>query len=124
MMKDGVVIQQSVIQNLTKEPRRSLEFGHKFDLRVLIRDLDFVDPSYGFNEEYDNYTKGAEPNGYGFVKVHRLPKTNEPDVEHEPKTFALSHACADNSVARIRARGTACACSDDGLLEIERQYAL
>ena len=88
MVKDGVVVQQSVIKNLTKEP---LNFECEFDLRVLIRDLDFVNPAYDFNEESDrHYTEGAGPNGYGFVKVHRLPKTDRPDDKHEheqPKTW-------------------------------------
>jgi hypothetical protein len=79
MVKDGVVIQQSVMKNLTKE---CLEFELEFDLGVLIRDLDFVDRSYSFNNERDNnYIEGAGPNGYGFVKVHRLPKTDGPYVE-------------------------------------------
>jgi hypothetical protein len=79
MVKDGVVIQQSVIKNLTKE---RLEFGLEFDLGVLIRDLDFVNRLNGFNNEGDNnHIEGAGPNGYGFVKVCGFPKTDGSHVE-------------------------------------------
>ena len=86
MVKHGVVIQQSMIENLTDQP---LKFKRTFDFQVLIRDLDFVNPSYPFNEEIDGspYTEGAGPNGYGFVKVHRFTKPNGPSDEHKPKTW-------------------------------------
>lgn len=75
-LKDGVVIQQTIIRNLTDKP---LRFQHIFDFSVLIRELDFIDPSYKFNEEEggetedENYNEGLGPNGYGFVKVRKLP---------------------------------------------------
>ncbi len=77
LVHDGVVIQQTTIQNLTNEP---LTFQHTFDFDVLIRELDFIDPSYKFNEEEgdggeddENYKVGPGPNEYGFVRVHKLP---------------------------------------------------
>jgi hypothetical protein len=89
MVKGGVVIHQSVIENRTKKP---LEFELEFDSGVLIRDLDFVDPKNRFNDRTDNDIEEAGPNGYGFVKVRRLLKTGGPGGEHEheheqPKTW-------------------------------------
>jgi hypothetical protein len=89
LVKDGVVIQQTIISNLTDKP---LQFQHIFDFSVLIRELDFIDPSYKFNEEGggktedENYNEGPGPNGYGFVKVHKLPRGEDANESYASKS--------------------------------------
>lgn len=62
VIRDGVVIQQTVLDNLTDE---TLAIDYSIVLDVLIRGLDFTDSVYWFgrgNEiPEENYTKGAGP---------------------------------------------------------------
>jgi hypothetical protein len=87
LVHDGVVIQQTTIRNLTDEP---LKLQHTFDFDVLIRELDFIDPGYKFNEvqegdeDYDeHYKAGPGPNGFGFVKVHKLPRGKDANESYQ-----------------------------------------
>lgn len=81
MVKDGVVIQQSLITNTSNE---DVEFEHQFDDRILIRELDFVDDAHSFNKDGKKEHAGAAgPNEYGWVLVHRMSDSTEQSEKNE-----------------------------------------
>jgi hypothetical protein len=75
LVNDGVVIAQDTIRN-TGDADINFTFG--FFANLLIRELDFDNSQYTFNEEGDantpdgNYARGEGPNGYTFLKVHKF----------------------------------------------------
>lgn len=94
MIHEGVVLQQFTLENTSNEP---IELGpFEMDPTVLIRDLDFVDGHYPFNEAMDNeegYSYRLGPNGYGHICVHTLPG-HEKDCKDGPK-------CQEHAVASV-----------------------
>ena len=108
IIHDGVAIAQDVIRN-TSNVDLTFKFG--FNANMLIRELDFFDSSYDFNEVGDsgeansNYASGEGPKGYTFLKVHRLPveKSREGDDGRlDPKTKMHSTApTADQTPAPL-----------------------
>lgn len=87
MVHDGIVLQQLVLENTGDEP---VEVDYTLDTDMLIRDLDYLDPSYSFNEDESDgpaYKHVSGPNGYGHVCVHRLvmPDPKENSDEQPPQ---------------------------------------
>lgn len=71
VVHNGVVLQQLVLENTGDEPVR---FSYTLNIDMLIRDLDYLNPSYPFNGPYSDgptYEHVSGPNGYGHVCVHQ-----------------------------------------------------
>ncbi|KAL1848018.1 hypothetical protein VTK73DRAFT_10214 [Phialemonium thermophilum] len=66
---DDVLVQQCVVENVGAEPA---EVPFQFRKRMYIRDLDYLDGGYQFNETTDpaDYLHRSGPNGYGWICVH------------------------------------------------------
>ncbi|KAL1848508.1 hypothetical protein Daus18300_013609 [Diaporthe australafricana] len=86
IVHDGAVLQQFVIENLGDEP---VNFKHRFYRDMWIRDLDYLEPAYHFNDGEEGYTRVPGPNGYGHVCVHALEKDDIADhTDSIPKAAA------------------------------------
>lgn len=80
---NGIVLKQLVIENATNE---EIEFKFSFTKDMLIRDLDYLDRNYHFNDSNEGYSYVPGPNGFGYVCVHTLepqvkPESDERDVK-------------------------------------------
>lgn len=71
---DGIVLKQLVLENATNE---EIKFNFSFTKDMLIRDLDYLDSRYHFNDSNEGYSYVPGPNGFGYVCVHTL----EPQVK-------------------------------------------
>ncbi|ROW00219.1 hypothetical protein VSDG_03568 [Cytospora chrysosperma] len=75
VVHNGVVLQQQVLENAGDA---SVHLGYTLDTDMLIRDLDYLNPSYSFNEYHSGgptYEHVSGPNGYGHVCVHQSNET-------------------------------------------------
>lgn len=75
VVREVVVLQQFTLENINDQP---VDVGpFEIESTLLIRDLDFLDPRYGFNEaskdNKDEYSYRLGPDGYGHICVRRLP---------------------------------------------------
>lgn len=79
----GVVLKQLFLENATKE---EINFEFTFEKDMLIRDLDYLDSRYHFNDSNEGYSYVPGPNGFGYVCVHTLEPQVKADisVEHRP----------------------------------------
>lgn len=71
LVHNGVVLQQLVLENAGDA---SVRLGYTLNTDMLIRDLDYLNPSYSFNECHSGgptYGHVSGPNGYGHVCVHQ-----------------------------------------------------
>lgn len=74
IVHNGIVLKQLVIENATDE---EIKFSFSFTNDMLIRDLDYLDSRYHFNDSNEGYSYVPGPNGFGYVCVHTL----EPQVK-------------------------------------------
>lgn len=66
---DGIVLKQFVLENASRE---DVEFQFSFENRMRIRDLDYLDGTYHFNDSDEGYDYVPGPNGFGYVCIHTL----------------------------------------------------
>lgn len=72
MIHNGIILQQLVLENVGDAP---VPFNYAPETVMLIRDLDYLDPRYSFNEddwEASTYKHIPGPNGYGHVSLHEI----------------------------------------------------
>lgn len=69
LVHKGAVLQQFVLEN---SGQQSVNFKYRFTKRILVRDLDHLDPFYPFNWVLEKHSRIPGPNGYGHVCVHKL----------------------------------------------------
>lgn len=77
-----IVLQQVVLENLGEIPVQGFSFKPRKEM--LIRDVDYLDSSYAFNEsEKDGYFQIPAPHGLGWVIQHVLdtPRSEEKPAE-------------------------------------------
>lgn len=76
VVHDKAVFQQFVLTNSGGE---SVDFEYQLGKDMLLRDLDYLDSAYAFNEGNEViYTRVSGPNGYGHVCVAALSKNDDP----------------------------------------------
>lgn len=83
IVHNGVVLKQLVLENATKE---KLESRFIVTKDMLIRDLDYLDSSYHFNDSGEGYSYVPGPNGFGYVCVHTLEPQVKADIPNENRT--------------------------------------
>lgn len=85
MVHEGIVLQQVIVQNLS-DVSVELELPYKLQPELFIRDLDFMNPDYEFNNPFKSTEKDSKdywylpgPGGYGHVLVNQLemPQRND-----------------------------------------------
>lgn len=68
LVHDNILLQQLVLKN--NNDSSVDDFWFELRKNVLIRDLDYLDLSYPFNESDEGYIQHQTPDGYGSVTVH------------------------------------------------------
>lgn len=76
VIHEGAVLQQFVIENSGDQP---VKFRHRFYRDMWVRDLDYLEPAYHFNDGEEGYIRMPGPNGYGHLCVHTLEKADIAD---------------------------------------------
>lgn len=105
VVHEDIVLQQVVLENLSESPMRGISFKARKEL--LIRDLDYLDSSYMFNESAtDGYSHSPAPEGLGWVTRHVLkssgPGTKAPGgMEAAPNNVAQQEPLSDGQVERV-----------------------
>lgn len=110
IVHDRIVLKQLILENATNE---DLEVQFSFTSDGLIRDLDYLDGSYRFNDDDDKgYSYISGPNGFGHICVHRLDLHNEADdsVKNQMSrdTPASSLSSAPGDISRGPSRDIDC----------------
>lgn len=70
IVHDNTVLQQLVLENSNEAPKDDFWLEARNDM--FIRDLDYLDSSYHFNENQDGYNQFQGPNGFGCITVNEL----------------------------------------------------
>lgn len=80
VIHNGTVLQQVVLKNSSETPTDDIRF--QVGREALIRDLDYLDDSYSFNDSNrEGYYRLKGPNNLGWITVHELDPSdpgNEP----------------------------------------------
>ncbi|KAK1963129.1 hypothetical protein LY78DRAFT_642002 [Colletotrichum sublineola] len=101
MVRNKTVLQQCLVTNTgTEELTVPCHFGRGLH----IRDLDYLDSSYGFNENWTDQISTRGPNGYGWILVHPLPNEEVSKEAPEGNTTSVVSASAAGSVRRLSSR--------------------
>lgn len=83
VVRDGIVLKQFVLENRSHE---DVDFQFCFESRMWIRDLDYLDEAYHFNDSDNGYYYEPGPNGFGFVRIHTWETPTKVDTSGDEQT--------------------------------------
>lgn len=109
VVHDNIVLQQVTLENSNEAPIR--DFGIELQGEMLIRDLDYLDPSYLFNEtslssrqQRSGYDQIGGPNGFGWITVHGLEYSRPEEKPYSNTNGDCSRASQEGPVSDLISR--------------------
>ncbi|KAF2108502.1 hypothetical protein BDV96DRAFT_652751 [Lophiotrema nucula] len=111
MVRDGIVLQQCIVTNLgddemdvpftfaeSKSLDKCSDTDYGSEQCMKIRDLDYIDPQYHFNDSDDGYDVVYGPNGYSMVLVHELSPARGQDKSASVQAFDRSGTTPNSEI--------------------------
>ncbi|KAJ4409439.1 hypothetical protein N0V82_009480 [Gnomoniopsis sp. IMI 355080] len=97
VVHNGIVLKQLVLENTGQE---DVDFEFTFQKDMWIRDLDYLDRSYGFNDSDEGYSYVLGPNGFGYICVHTLEPPVKSQTPGDADVLRSSHGSATEDIGR------------------------
>lgn len=112
LVHNEAVLQQFVLTNSGQDP---VPFEYQLDKYMLVRDLDYLDSAYTFNEgNEDIYTRVSGPNGYGHICVASLSQNDTSPAVGDSSRDYREATGSDESKTQAASNNT---CSDSKRVE-------